>query len=80
MPTMTPDETARHRAYIAKPCACGDCAKCLSPLPAGQTCASACRHAAYCAKLIGRVGDETFCDWVPSRFSPAPAAERAARG
>jgi hypothetical protein len=77
---MTAEETARHRAYVEKPCACGDCVKCLSPLPAGGTCASACAHVYRCRMLFGQVGDEPFCQFVPSRFTPrAPDAIREGR-
>lgn len=37
-------------------------------LPKGKTC-SDCIHASRCAWLIGIKGNETQCDWLPSRFA-----------
>lgn len=51
-------------------CRCGDCTDCLSPLPAGESCASACVHIARCKALLGQKGDERACQFVPSRFAP----------
>jgi hypothetical protein len=48
---------------------CRDCVECLSALPAGETCESACVHFKRCRVMIGRRGDESYCDWVPSRFA-----------
>lgn len=52
-------------------CTCGgrdDCCACLSPIPDGGTCASACAHVARCVALFGQQPDDTCCQWVPSRF------------
>ncbi|GAB1345011.1 hypothetical protein MASR1M101_41380 [Gemmatimonas sp.] len=49
---------------------CKDCCECLSPIPNGGTCESACRHIAKCKAIFGQKGDETCCQWIPSRFSP----------
>lgn len=36
-------------------------------LPRGMTCLD-CRHFRRCQALVGVKGDETICDWAPSRF------------
>ncbi len=36
----------------------------------GKTCAD-CRHFERCERLISRKGEETECDWSPTRFQPA---------
>ena len=44
-------------------------------LPAGVTCA-ACAHGPRCDALFGAVRQAfTSCDFWPSRYRPAPAAE-----
>lgn len=44
------------------------CCACLSPLPAGSTCESACARFNRCHAIFGQVGPETCCQWIPSRF------------
>jgi hypothetical protein len=38
-------------------------------LPPGVTCAE-CYYFKRCVSFIGISGDETTCDWAPSRFRP----------
>lgn len=44
---------------------------------ATQTCGS-CNHFKRCEGLLSRKGDETECDWSPSRYAPKcpPSAEK----
>ena len=51
---------------------CSDCCECLSPIPNGGTCQTACAHFARCNAIFGQEGPETCCQWIPSRFLPAP--------
>jgi hypothetical protein len=37
-------------------------------LPDGKTCAD-CTHYYRCSKLVGVKGNETYCDFAPSRFA-----------
>ena len=55
-------------------CRCGDCTDCLSPLPKGSTCETACGHFARCRALFGQKGHETACQFIPSRFAGIPEA------
>ena len=48
---------------------CGDCVECLSPLPLGETCASACVFVERCRAVFGQKGTEGACQFIPSRFS-----------
>ena len=48
---------------------CRDCVECLSALPAGETCESACRWASHCRRVFGIDTSQAFCDWAPSRFT-----------
>lgn len=41
----------------------------MSLLPKGVTC-SDCAYWKRCSWLIGLNGEETECDWEPSRFKP----------
>jgi hypothetical protein len=50
---------------------CRDCVECLSALPAGLTCETACRHVEKCKAIFGQKGTEAYCQWVPSRFTPS---------
>ena len=51
---------------------CNDCCECLSPIPDGGTCESSCRHVAHCKAIFGQQGNETCCQWIPSRFLAKP--------
>jgi hypothetical protein len=68
---------------------CGQCGgpmqrehRCPAPegetalLPEGKCCAD-CAHFQRCHALLSRTGEETVCDWIPSRFRqhaiPTPA-------
>ena len=62
---------------------CGDCCACLSPIPNGGTCETACAHVARCKAIFGQKGTETCCQWIPSRFRsalPTPAPEPDSAG
>lgn len=50
-------------------CNCNDCCACLSPVPDG--CKS-CAHFQRCGWLLSRRGEETECDWIPSKYRPHP--------
>jgi hypothetical protein len=44
--------------------------------PDGKTC-STCIHFERCKWLLSYSGDETSCDWIPSRY--VPKQDKAAR-
>ncbi len=46
-------------------------------LPLGRTCED-CRRVRRCKVHLGIVGNETACDYNPSRYSPAPRTLSAA--
>lgn len=49
-------------------------------LPAGKTCKD-CRHFfTKCIWFLGLRGNETVCDWVPSRFREKPAETPQPKG
>jgi hypothetical protein len=53
------------------------CCECMSPIPDGGTCESACAHIRRCKAIFGQQGHETCCQWIPSRFlarKPTPEA------
>ena len=43
------------------------CVVCLSPLPAGKTCAD-CAHVRRCTTIFGQEATETACQFIPSRW------------
>lgn len=53
---------------------CGACVECLSPLPAGRTCAD-CRHVRRCTMIFGQDASERACQFIPSRWHEAPRPE-----
>jgi hypothetical protein len=44
------------------------CVRCLAEHPAGVTC-NDCGFVRFCKGVIGISGDETWCDWIPSRLA-----------
>ena len=44
-------------------------------LPIGKTCKD-CIHFKRCEWLIGLKGNETNCDWSPSKFYPMPVTRK----
>jgi hypothetical protein len=62
----------RDDAELATPAPEGETAL----LPEGKCCAD-CAHFQRCHWLLSRTGEETVCDWIPSRFrqhaTPTPA-------
>jgi hypothetical protein len=50
-----------------KHCRGWGCVTCLSPLPAGKTCAG-CVHAHRCTTIFGQKPTDTACQFIPSRW------------
>jgi len=51
-------------------CTCrgGGCTKCLAAHPEGKTCRDCVWFKPKCSWLLSYSGDETECDWIPSKF------------
>lgn len=61
-------------APAAPDCSCRGCGctACLARLPEGKTCADCVHWTRTCSWLICRIGTETTCDYIPSRYRPLP--------